>query len=763
MSPKTQECKDEVSRILARDAYSASLHTAGGQRADGAQLGSNNPCEDRFNRFQPLRLWDSQTWIAASIFDGHNGWQTADHLEKVLLTVVQSRLNKLQPESRNDIAIQNTIEESFTDIDDSLIRDFVSRATDKDLALEEKIHWLAVPLSEDQNCDNEKETARIREEHPNEQKIIQHGKVLGMGVTRAFGNFRWKASYELQLDLGKRFSTARPRNQDDIPTPPYLTAKPIVTVKKLEAELPAFVILASDGLWYNCESGEAVDLVVRWLESQPKKSLEEIYFELKETPNTVWWKSEPQQEANYAPGFDFLARWNNVDIRFREERTTIEDLDNVAVHLLRNALGGSHREIAIHNERRFTKLQDKAARILSQDACSASFNAAGIGRADSAQLPSNSPCEDRFNRVRSLHLWLYETWAAAAIFDGHNGWQTAELLQQELLNGVQKRLNELDPPSRNDEMIQRAIESSFMEFDDSIIQNYIAQAKNNDISLDEKIHTMEVAMSGSCALLILYNPSTKTLYTACTGDSRAVLGHQISNGMWEPVALSEDQKGINEAEMARLRQEHPGEESVIKNGKVLGMSVTRAFGDFPWKASYDMQLEFGRRFYTHGPMGKDEILTPPYLTAKPVSTVNKLEEKSPSFLVLTSDGLWDMCDNDEVVDLVVRWLDAQPESNVKSMWPEFKTTPETVWWKRIAQTEPQYASGFDFLERFERELYVGFFQARTTIQDLDNVSVHLLRNACGGNHQQLLEGKLAFRPPYSRNVRDDITVQVLFF
>jgi hypothetical protein len=41
--------------------------------------------------------------------------------------------------------------------------------------------------------------------------------------------------------------------------------------------------------------------------------------------------------------------------------------------------------------------------------------------------------------------------------------------------------------------------------------------------------------------------------------------------------------------------------------------------------------------------------------------------------------------------------------------------------------------------------------------------VHLLGNACGGNHEELLAGSLAFRPPYSRAVTDDMTVQAIFF
>lgn len=47
--------------------------------------------------------------------------------------------------------------------------------------------------------------------------------------------------------------------------------------------------------------------------------------------------------------------------------------------------------------------------------------------------------------------------------------------------------------------------------------------------------------------------------------------------------------------------------------------------------------------------------------------------------------------------------------------------------------------------------------------DLDNVAVHLLRNACGGDHGELLVGKLAFQAPFSRLARDDMTVQILFF
>ena len=55
-----------------------------------------------------------------------------------------------------------------------------------------------------------------------------------------------------------------------------------------------------------------------------------------------------------------------------------------------------------------------------------------------------------------------------------------------------------------------------------------------------------------------------------------------------------------------------------------------------------------------------------------------------------------------------------------------------------------------------------FEEERTTTQD-DNVAVHLMRNSLGGNHHELIAGRLAASAPFSRGLRDDITVQVALF
>ncbi|ATY64281.1 phosphatase 2C [Cordyceps militaris] len=280
------------------------------------------------------------------------------------------------------------------------------------------------------------------------------------------------------------------------------------------------------------------------------------------------------------------------------------------------------------------------------------------------------------------------------------------------------------------------------------------------MALAEKVPYMEAAMAGSCALLVLYNPKTKTIYTACTGDSRAVLGRQNADGTWQVVPLSEDQTGVNESEAARVQAEHPNEE-VVKKGRVLGLGISRSFGNFRLKSTHEDQDEFGMRFLEGGALPKDDIPTPPYIIATPVVTVTKLDDR-PAFVVLASDGIWDNCENYEVVDLVVRWLEALPERTLADMGWTLRLTPEMVWWKKEPPPPADYPPGFDFLERWNN-VDVRFRQERAVIEDLDNVAVHILRNACGGNHWELLRARLTYRPPFSRYVRDDLTVQVLFF
>jgi pyruvate dehydrogenase phosphatase len=45
----------------------------------------------------------------------------------------------------------------------------------------------------------------------------------------------------------------------------------------------------------------------------------------------------------------------------------------------------------------------------------------------------------------------------------------------------------------------------------------------------------------------------------------------------------------------------------------------------------------------------------------------------------------------------------------------------------------------------------------------DNAATHLAKNAFGGSRRDLFCALMSSYPPFSRNVRDDITIQVIFF
>jgi pyruvate dehydrogenase phosphatase len=138
--------------------------------------------------------------------------------------------------------------------------------------------------------------------------------------------------------------------------------------------------------------------------------------------------------------------------------------------------------------------------------------------------------------------------------------------------------------------VQRAIIKGFKDLDDSIIKTALDTSQSEE-SLQEKVKKLAPAYSGSCALLSMYDSTAGTLYVACACDSRAVLGQQRPDGGWEAMLLSVDQTGKNKEEVARLYKEHPDEEDIVKNGRVLGIGVSRAFGDGLWKWPIEFQKD----------------------------------------------------------------------------------------------------------------------------------------------------------------------------
>ncbi|KAI0381683.1 protein serine/threonine phosphatase 2C [Hypomontagnella monticulosa] len=401
----------------------------------------------------------------------------------------------------------------------------------------------------------------------------------------------------------------------------------------------------------------------------------------------------------------------------------------------------------------------------------------GVLRYDVVQVASNNPIEDDHAEkiVEVASKASEETtgqntddWMFWGVFDGHAGWTTSAKLRQTLISYVARELNTTYKAAGtlgtvpSPEAIDTAIKMGFTRLDHEIVHESVEKVLQSN-SKRVAAELLGPALSGSCALLSFYDSSTKTLRVACTGDSRAVLGRRTSSGKWMATALSEDQTGSNPNEVARMRKAHPGEDRVIHNGRVLGgLEPTRAFGDASYKWSREISDRLRASFF--GRSSSPHLRTPPYVTAEPVVTTTKVQPERGDFLVMATDGLWEMLTNEEVVGLVGKWIESQATelsstSQLSSVWSRLFGSGRDLPVEAGKDVGPdgqktpirlrQWGISPDEKERF-------------VVKD-KNVATHLIRNALGGKNEEQVCALLTLVSPFSRRYRDDLTVQVIFF
>jgi len=150
-----------------------------------------------------------------------------------------------------------------------------------------------------------------------------------------------------------------------------------------------------------------------------------------------------------------------------------------------------------------------------------------------------------------------------------------------------------------------------------------------------------------------------TLFVANVGDSRCIIAKRKSNTTSirsvGPVActakaLTNDHRLTNAVEYERVRSLS----GVIVGKRVWGiLQCTRSFGDLNSK-------EKDRRIIKTG----DEVdVFPGVVVAEPEITVIQLNEKH-CFLVVGSDGLWDVFTNSQAVNYVAKFLEMEDLNTV---------------------------------------------------------------------------------------------------
>ncbi|KAF9942924.1 Protein phosphatase 2C 1 [Mortierella alpina] len=216
--------------------------------------------------------------------------------------------------------------------------------------------------------------------------------------------------------------------------------------------------------------------------------------------------------------------------------------------------------------------------------------------------------EDRNRRCRrtmeDTHAFIYNYEGITghgffAIFDGHAGKAAADWCGQHFHEVFGRILEEKSEQPGVD--FQELVNDAFLAVDQQLAE------------------ALQQGRSSGCTAIMAYirkEGSKRVLYTGNVGDARAVLSHKE-----RAVRLSYDHKGSDHTEAQRILDVG----GFVMNNRVNGvLAVTRALGDSSMK-------EF--------------IIGAPYTTRTEIGTDNP-------YLILACDGLWDVCSDQEAVDLV---------------------------------------------------------------------------------------------------------------
>ncbi|XP_020295686.1 pyruvate dehydrogenase [acetyl-transferring]-phosphatase 1, mitochondrial isoform X2 [Pseudomyrmex gracilis] len=346
---------------------------------------------------------------------------------------------------------------------------------------------------------------------------------------------------------------------------------------------------------------------------------------------------------------------------------------------------------------------------------------------DSNQLASNNPIED----TRSEAQCLLTKGILLGVFDGHGGGACAQVVSKRLFHYISACLL---PPKILQEYLT-AVQSD-KKLDNDLSNEALLQLNRKDAA-----RTLAVAMSGTVAAVA--HIDGPHLHVAGVGDCKAVLGVLSENDGWSAKIMTVEHNADNRAEVERILLEHPPNErsTVIKMERLLGqLAPLRSLGDFRYKWSKDIMKRVVVPF-----LGETAIPpnyhSPPYLTANPEVRYHRLTPRD-KFLIIGSDGLWDLISPLQAVRLVGEHMSG-------------KVTLSPL---RLPRKNMKLSDINEMLLQRKEGLKK---------KPLDNnAATHLLRNALGGTEYGIDHAKLSqlltLPTEVVRIFRDDITVTVVY-
>ncbi|KAM3217285.1 putative protein phosphatase 2C 23 [Capsicum annuum] len=327
-------------------------------------------------------------------------------------------------------------------------------------------------------------------------------------------------------------------------------------------------------------------------------------------------------------------------------------------------------------------------------------------RGQNVQWAQGKAGEDRVHVVISEeHGWVF-----VGIYDGFNGPDATDFLLNNLYSNVYKELkgllwNDKSETPKNSTSNEVA---PYRNSGCSKVEHFVANQESDGVfvvdhsdvlkALSEGLmkteasyleitdmmikENPELALMGSCVLVMLLKD--QDVYLLNVGDSRAVLAQNLESDVSVNKFKRMNEQSVNsidalyraesdrkhnlvasqltmdhstsiKEEVVRITSEHPDDPFAIKNDRVKGLAVTRAFG-----AGYLKKPKWNNALLEVFRI--DYIGNSPYINCLPSLYHHTLGSRD-KFLILSSDGLYQYFTNEEAVSEVETFMSIFPEGD----------------------------------------------------------------------------------------------------
>jgi protein phosphatase 2C family protein 2/3 len=214
------------------------------------------------------------------------------------------------------------------------------------------------------------------------------------------------------------------------------------------------------------------------------------------------------------------------------------------------------------------------------------------------------------------------------VFDGHGGVQTAQFVSNHIHEEIRTQIEKLitESPTTPIDQLLRAQTNLFINAFHNTDEKLRTWLKDPNMSESERLLAEESGSTACIALLYIDSEKTVHIFCANAGDSRCILFDQSL------IHMSQDHRPTNEEELTRIMNANGFVEEDRVNGD---LAMSRAFGDF--------------RFKTNEKCGPNEqiVVCTPEVSYRTVKKGQGLK-----FLIIASDGLFDVLSSESVVDFV---------------------------------------------------------------------------------------------------------------